>query len=1170
MKMITFLNHLRGIFNLNLTSGTVQHAIIQSLYDAFIMVDGDIELMRLEMCLSTASGVWLDYWGDFFTVHRKLNEPDSIYSRRIIEHVIRPKTTIPSLKEYIVEYLNDEYQTNYTHEDISIKEPWRDIGKLSHKGLLSKDTLFYSGDYYRHAVLDISIPERLTQELSDLVHSVKAAGVKIVWSFLNSYGIVTGFDEVNWAQADYHRRTQLQTQRNTFGGLTLSNSSVNPMLSGRREIWFELINTYYWYAKMLDKQTDDSILITKLDLVKMLDHYKVVETLLNVKDSGLSLDQTTLSGNKALSGELTETELVERLISISEETLDKIKFLDDWLTLSQDGELSKDSGTLFEFQTSHEIFCELYDKFKEFKENNTEYYNNLQPPLIATEHIAKFYAKPHYNWLFDTPTMTQQDFYDLWEFGDADDTLQDIYNYESLSKTRYLTFADVYQPPIVIAGSPWDWTPVMDIPWLWKSETLNNDELEEIYRTKFSNIPERVEIITELTTHPENAFTLSGRGVMSEADYKYITTFETTSAEKLGLSMGVLDVDRLTGKQGELKVQILENEDFDGYNYLSGQETTITKRRVVTEDLSLGTLIELEENQDVGFTNEPIQYSTREWFQAPVQVGDYVQWLVLPHIRQLWNTKAISNDEIRSFWESSEGTGTAPDDFKEQITADEIIYQPPIVRTDTPFYWVNDHTEFDNEWLWTSCVLNNSDLEQVYWYKVKDDPSAFPDMTITNWVTPTYPQNAFKLSSNGYMPDLQIEVTYSYTYHPENSFTLSQNSLVPDYSVPENELKLAYMSGAEIIQTVEYITQLDKHTPQRLSGTPTQPQEEVTVLEKPITLGRLIELEENQEKFQYSLRTALMAPVEIGEKVLWFVQVQHKQLWNTPVITKYEMMRLWEGEKPKSYRALGKLLKADSVLYQAPIEIGDSAYYDFIPTVPHHVLWDTPTISNKRIAWRWEGVPSSEYLIKLYIQSSKLEFQPPIEMSYKIELSEVKQFQRQLWNTPVMSNEDIYDTWEGTKPSMSEVETILLEDDTVYQPPIVRADTPFYWLTDHDEFDNDWMWSSNSLRNEDLEGIYQFQYPDEVDFTLGHLIELEEQHPFKYSRRNVCQSVITTDKTAMWMIQTKQNKLWNTEVMSNSSILSYWEGSDKPSRRKYERRYLDTEPYYTPPVVIDQ
>ena len=70
MNMLTFLKYLRGIFKTALQEGTVHHAVIQSIYDAFVMVDGDIDLMRLEMCLSTASGKWLDYWGDFCTVNR--------------------------------------------------------------------------------------------------------------------------------------------------------------------------------------------------------------------------------------------------------------------------------------------------------------------------------------------------------------------------------------------------------------------------------------------------------------------------------------------------------------------------------------------------------------------------------------------------------------------------------------------------------------------------------------------------------------------------------------------------------------------------------------------------------------------------------------------------------------------------------------------------------------------------------------------------------------------------------------------------------------------------------------------------------------------------------------------------------------------------------------------
>ena len=172
MAELSFLKYLRGIYKLNLnTSSRVHYAIIQSIYDCFIMAREDMDLMRLEMCLNTATGYWLDYWGEFFSVYRKSNELDEHYCKRIIDSVIQPKSTIPAIKDNIVDYLNSTYNKEYTREDVLVREPWQDVSKYSHKGALSKDARFCSADYYCHAVLDISIPEEVTDDLVDIVYT---------------------------------------------------------------------------------------------------------------------------------------------------------------------------------------------------------------------------------------------------------------------------------------------------------------------------------------------------------------------------------------------------------------------------------------------------------------------------------------------------------------------------------------------------------------------------------------------------------------------------------------------------------------------------------------------------------------------------------------------------------------------------------------------------------------------------------------------------------------------------------------------------------------------------------------------------------------------------------------------------------------------------------------
>lgn len=710
MAILSFLKYLRGIFNTTLKSKTVHHAVIQSIYDAFVMVDGDLNLMRLEMCLSTATDKWLDHWGEFFGVHRKLNETDSAYAKRIIEYVIRPKTTIPAIKDYIVEFLNDTYNTEYTTKDVNIKEPWTELAKYSHKGILSNDTRFFSGDYYCHSVIDISIPEKLTQDLIDLVMAVKAAGVRVIWSFLNSYDIVSGYNESDNAWANYVRHIFTETHRNTYSGLLLSNTSLYPVLSGRREIWFEIQTLYCWYAKMLDKDTDKSIIITKNDLAALLDYYEQVEQVFYTEDTGLRISvDGVLSNLKTLSGNVSETDAIAHLIQITNDMLQSLQLVDDWLTLSYKGKMSTDSGVLFNFEASHELLAKILNTIDKFKQEHRDYYNALQPPILMGEQ-AQYLVPRNNNWLFNTPTMSLQDFYDLWEMGDEDDTLQKTFDFEQLSGKKYLTFGDVYQPPIVIAGSPWDWTPIIDSPWLWASAVLNNEELEEIYRMKFSGFPDLVEIQTTITTHPENNFTLSNAGKLSEFKYNLITTLIHNSEPSLRLSEdGKLSSSKvISGKKVETAISRIENNNFTRYTFLSGDKSIVTKYRIVTENMpTLGALIEFEENQNIFNPNEKIQYSTRDWMQAPVQIGEFAQWLIASHTKQLWDTLVMTNDEIMSFWDEYNKTNK----FIQKYLRSSTIYQPPIVMTDRPFYWLNNQ---DIPWLWASATLTVDDLEEIY------------------------------------------------------------------------------------------------------------------------------------------------------------------------------------------------------------------------------------------------------------------------------------------------------------------------------------------------------------------------------------------------------------------------------------------------------------------------
>lgn len=456
MKDLTFLSYLRGIYNLNLKSSSKVHqAIIEAIYKCFIMTEEDLQLSRCEMCLSSATGIWLDSWGTYFAIYRKSQETDEAYRQRIIQSVIQPKSTIPAIRSSVLEYLNAEYHEEYTEKDIVINEPWEHIAKYSHKGLLSDDARFYSPDYYCHAILEISIPQETSKNLIDLVKTIKAAGVKIIWTVSNQYDIVTGFNTQDNTWVDYLRHVYTYTNRNKFSGLVLSDSYKSPTLSGHQEIWRLLNSTYEWYAYIKNPNTDESILITKWDLLGLLDTF---------------LKRVTV-----------DEQVVYEETIFSNEVMESLQELKKYLMLSHQGRLSDKTALLFEYTPASQLWEDLMSSLWEFKKDHLEYYNSVQPPILNGERIMWLVPR-NKNWLWNTPLMSYDDFQQYWEpmEGYTEHTVDSVVTFEELHYDKYLTFGDIYQPPIVI-GSPMYGSPIQSKMWMYDSPAFSNTELASIY-----------------------------------------------------------------------------------------------------------------------------------------------------------------------------------------------------------------------------------------------------------------------------------------------------------------------------------------------------------------------------------------------------------------------------------------------------------------------------------------------------------------------------------------------------------------------------------------------------------------------------------------------------------------------------------------------------------------
>lgn len=260
LKRSIFYKNLRALYKLNLgKTNEVHRVIITAIWDLFVLVKGDVDQAKLQMCLNTATGEWLDAWGDYFNIPREPNEPDSSYSQRIVDETIEPKVTLEAIKKSTARWLNRRYGDEWTKDDISVVEPWKLLLKPSQRGTLSGAAKIMSADYWTYGVIDIALPNssEITFDLINYLSTIKAAGVKIMWSIRPSWDVVVGYWETTNLWYKYLRNLNLNSKPfyKTFmvwsGERFLgwddtdyqSHLSDSPdyKISGQRLIWSEMV-----------------------------------------------------------------------------------------------------------------------------------------------------------------------------------------------------------------------------------------------------------------------------------------------------------------------------------------------------------------------------------------------------------------------------------------------------------------------------------------------------------------------------------------------------------------------------------------------------------------------------------------------------------------------------------------------------------------------------------------------------------------------------------------------------------------------------------------------------------------------------------------------------------------------------------------------------------------
>ena len=171
---------------------------------------------KIQSSLESATGEYLDTWGDWFGVYRKDGWDDDYYRGRIIRYLLLKRSTIPAIIDALIDFLED----NDAH--IEIYEPWKNIFYTNKSKLNGEDHLM--GYYYRFAIIDISIDRSFPPEIIEVIRAFKPAGVLFYVRLDMSKNPSTTPVQYPFAFIDVSNKTELDI----MNGLTYDiNGNIN-------------------------------------------------------------------------------------------------------------------------------------------------------------------------------------------------------------------------------------------------------------------------------------------------------------------------------------------------------------------------------------------------------------------------------------------------------------------------------------------------------------------------------------------------------------------------------------------------------------------------------------------------------------------------------------------------------------------------------------------------------------------------------------------------------------------------------------------------------------------------------------------------------------------------------------------------------------------------------
>lgn len=161
----------KSIRGLSYPDGKANDAFIDALQQDIDTGEKDMYLAKLSSFLDTATGKWLDYWGEWLGLHRNQRKDDD-YRSALKKHVLHSRNTIDAIRDAVATYLDTNRNRIYVYE------PYRDM--FIYNSSNWNTYKFYPSVYYRYAVIDVKIDHPIDGVVAQIINLFRPAGVIFV------------------------------------------------------------------------------------------------------------------------------------------------------------------------------------------------------------------------------------------------------------------------------------------------------------------------------------------------------------------------------------------------------------------------------------------------------------------------------------------------------------------------------------------------------------------------------------------------------------------------------------------------------------------------------------------------------------------------------------------------------------------------------------------------------------------------------------------------------------------------------------------------------------------------------------------------------------------------------------------------------------------------------